>query len=158
MSTYIPAPPVLSDTYITFVCIKSCWRLRFLVNKHAKQYFIFVSFVYWRFNLIELKINSKCTFWPPNILATSLCRPLISHACIICAGPCMVQGESSVGAKDICTINVRTMFAQMLENSFREVPVYRTMDFYLCIAQGIVTPSWLNCSQCSLTPWVPCSQ
>lgn len=45
-----------------------------------------------------------------------------------------MQRESSVGTKDTCTIKLKTVFAQKLENSSREVPVYKIMDFYLGIA------------------------
>lgn len=53
---------------------------------------------------------------------------------VICVGPCTVQRESLVGSKDTCTLKVKTMFAQKLVNSSRDVSVYKKMDFYLGIA------------------------
>lgn len=53
---------------------------------------------------------------------------------MMCAGPCTVQCESSAGVKDICTTKGRKMFAQKLENSLREVPFYKMIDFYLWLA------------------------
>lgn len=42
--------------------------------------------------------------------------------------------ESLVGSKDTCTMKVKTVFAQKLVNSSREVSVYKIIDFYIGIA------------------------
>lgn len=70
-------------------------------------------------------------FWPPNDLAA-----LVYFLLINCALQDLAQcnNESSVGTNDTCTIKVKTIFAQKLDNSSREVPVYKIMDFYLGIA------------------------
>lgn len=45
-----------------------------------------------------------------------------------------MQRRSLVGAKDTCSTKVKTVFAQNLGNSSREVPVYKIIDFYLGVA------------------------
>lgn len=70
---------------------------------------------------------------PPNDLGALMCC-LWMASFVTCVGPCSVQRESLVGSKDTCTIKVKTVFAQKLVNSSREVSVYKIMDFYLGIA------------------------
>lgn len=74
-----------------------------------------------------------------------------------CVGPCTVQHESLVGSKDTCTIKVKTVFAQKLVNSSREVSVYKRMYFlsWNCLGHCCSQLAKIPCMfTYSLTPWL----